>query len=877
MKFDATDKSPAFAGATLDILSNVLSRAADPGDVGAYLTEEIRELTGARCVLFIQCQSTSCELSHRVVSVNPLRKREWAEGPAQGFLYDAVHRVRAPRVWRGDEPSEVASLLRREGFELSMGCPLDVGGFRVGAMLALGLPDERHIAAVLSLLSNLSTTVALVFRNAVLYESQEQLVQERTAELRDKNAKLALELAARKKSEEALHRSNRELRAISLCNQVLMRAADETDLLQDICRIVCDEAGYRLACVGYGEQGDPKTLHPVAWGGLGGRKDADGRLAPAENEVLGQRLWERVARSGETLCIQDFATDPQMAPWQEVALRHGCRSGIGIPLKDENASVFGVFLVYSSEANAISPDEVRLMQELAGDLTFGIGVLRARIERKRAEQSVALLSFALNNVREAAFLIDEEARFRYVNEESCRILGYSRDELLGLHVSDIDTGFPLERWESHWLDLKANGSIALESQHRAKDGRLLPVEVSANYFEFDGRGYNLALARDITERRQIEKERERLLESVQEERSRLRVILDTAPVGISLYLAPHGRLSLLNKAAETILGRPASAPEIGIAERGFFEAIRFPSGELFPPSEQPLSRALRGETVTGVGSLLRQPSGREMHILENSAPLRNAQGRVVGAVLGFQDVTPIREQERLREEFIASAAHELKTPVATIRGYAELLHRWTPEERVAHEARAIEAIDAQTHRIARRVQEMLEVVRFQRAREALLPRRFDLGELASQVVEREQALTPLHRVSLRREGPAPVKADRERLEEVLAGLLTNAVEFSPQGGDVGARVWTRGGEVFFSVCDQGVGIAKQRQAHVFEPFYEAAPSGAPGYRRNVALSLYLSKLVVERHEGHIWLESEEGKGSTFYFSLPSAMGSDDGP
>jgi PAS domain S-box-containing protein len=125
-------------------------------------------------------------------------------------------------------------------------------------------------------------------------------------------------------------------------------------------------------------------------------------------------------------------------------------------------------------------------------------------ERKRAEQDIFLMNFALNNVREAAFLIDETARFRFVNDESCRVLGYAREELLQLGVADIDPDFPTRRWSSHWRDLKARGSLTFEGRHKTKDGRIVPVEISANYFEYDKVGYNLALARDITERKQAE-------------------------------------------------------------------------------------------------------------------------------------------------------------------------------------------------------------------------------------------------------------------------------------------------------------------------------------------------------------------------------------
>ncbi|HTP06436.1 MAG TPA: PAS domain S-box protein, partial [Nitrospirota bacterium] len=107
------------------------------------------------------------------------------------------------------------------------------------------------------------------------------------------------------------------------------------------------------------------------------------------------------------------------------------------------------------------------------------------------ERSVELLNFALDKVHEAAFLIDKDARFRYVNDESCRALGYSREELLGLGIADIDPDFPIERWPVHWDELRKRGSITFEGRHRTKDGRIFPVEISDSYFEYDGQGYNL--------------------------------------------------------------------------------------------------------------------------------------------------------------------------------------------------------------------------------------------------------------------------------------------------------------------------------------------------------------------------------------------------
>ena len=194
-----------------------------------------------------------------------------------------------------------------------------------------------------------------------------------------------LDITERKRAEEELHRLNRELRAISKCNQTLMRAEDEQTLLNDVCQIVCDEAGYRLVWAGYAEHDDGKTIRPVAWAGAEDGYLAETGLTWADTE-RGRGPCGIAICSGESICIQDFTSTPQAAPWRDNALQRGYRSSIALPLKDESGNAFGVINIYSTEPNAFTPDEIRLLNELAGDLAFGIMVLRARVENKRAEQ-----------------------------------------------------------------------------------------------------------------------------------------------------------------------------------------------------------------------------------------------------------------------------------------------------------------------------------------------------------------------------------------------------------------------------------------------------------------------------------------------------------
>ena len=231
------------------------------------------------------------------------------------------------------------------------------------------------------------------------------------------NIKLASALEERRRAEESLDRLNRRLHAISNCNQILMRAVDEQTLLDDVCRIVCD-AGYRLVWVGYAEPDDVKTLRPVAWAEPDGGSTAPAKLTweehPDPESPAGQAI-----RSGEVVCVPNLTATPQMTPWQEEALRHGYRSGIALPLKDETAQTFGVLKIYSSEPNAFTPDEIRLLEELAGDLAFGVTTLRSRDKRKRTEQSLAAgeakMSSILDNIGIGVSLISPQMEILELN------------------------------------------------------------------------------------------------------------------------------------------------------------------------------------------------------------------------------------------------------------------------------------------------------------------------------------------------------------------------------------------------------------------------------------------------------------------------------
>ena len=310
----------------------------------------------------------------------------------------------------------------------------------------------------------------------------------------------------RRQSEESLGRLNRELLAIGNCHQILMRAKDEQALLNGICRIICDEAGYRMAWVGYVEHDPDKTVRPVAWGGVEQGYLATVNITWADSE-RGRGPTGTAARSGKTACIQDFTSDPKAAPWRENAQRRGYRSSIALALKDENANIFGVITIYSTLAHAFTPAEIRLLEELADDLALGVSVLRTRAERKQAEAIRTQLAAIVEFSNDAIIGKTPDGIITHWNKSAERIYEYAADEIIGKSITVLA---PASRHtEIHQLLRKIRQGETVvnhESERIRKDGSLIHVALTLSPIK-DATG-NITgistIARDITEHKLAE-------------------------------------------------------------------------------------------------------------------------------------------------------------------------------------------------------------------------------------------------------------------------------------------------------------------------------------------------------------------------------------
>lgn len=249
-----------------------------------------------------------------------------------------------------------------------------------------------------------------------------------------------------------------------------------------------------------------------------------------------------------------------------------------------------------------------------------------------------------------------------------------------------------------------------------------------------------------------------------------------------------------------------------------------------------------------------------------SGPVYKEDGVLLGRIEVYTDVTEIQQLQRNKDEFLSVVSHELKTPVTSIKGYAQLLRRRADRDRSQESLlTSFGVIERQANRMQQLIETLLDLSRWDLGRLTFESRELDVVALVRRAVEGLELTNDSHRIEL--DLPAstvPVKGDEHRLEQVVTNLLLNAVRYSPEALSIAVRV-EDGADARISVRDHGIGIAADVQSHVFERFYRG-----PGMTdlTGLGIGLYISKNIVERHGGRIELQSSVGVGSTFTVILP---------
>lgn len=494
-------------------------------------------------------------------------------------------------------------------------------------------------------------------------------------------------------------------------------------------------------------------------------------------------------------------------------------------------------------------------------------------ERKRAEETLreseerfrSLVEQALDGI----FLHDLDGRIIDVNPSGYRMLGFNRDELLGMNIADIESGIDPRTLKDLWTILKSGEARVVQGRALRKDGFTFPVEVQLGLVQWGERQMVLAMVRDISERKQAE-------DALAAEKELLAVTLRSIGDGV-ITTDQEGKVLLLSRIAEKLTGWSEE------------EARGKPLHEVMPlvhrvtrqRLESPVRRVLDSGQIVFLDSeaLLIARDGTERLIADSGAPIRDPRSRVIGVVVVFRDITT---QQRLEEEL--HKAQKLESLGVLAGGIAHDFNNLLTGILGNISMAKLDAADAAMH-------QQLEAagnaaLRAQGLTHQLLT--FAKGGAPIKTVAaiadlvRESAEFALHgsRVGYTfRCGDDlwPVEVDASQMSQVINNLVLNAVQAMPGGGGIAVTLenvnlakdaglpLAPGPYVLIRVADQGVGIDPAHLGRIFDPYFSTREEGT-------GLGLASTYSIIKRHEGHIDVASKPGKGTTFAIWLPASPG-----
>lgn len=361
----------------------------------------------------------------------------------------------------------------------------------------------------------------------------------------------------------------------------------------------------------------------------------------------------------------------------------------------------------------------------------------------------------------------------------------------------------------------------------------------------------------------------RLYAQLSTERSRLAAVIEKSADGI-LILRPDRRVEVVNQTLIQMLGRRAE-DVIGKPCGQVLELTSVTGDNLCGEWEQPIPPSgLRCE-----GDLA-QPSGSSRAVAITYTPLFDDEDQLTNIIANVVDITRFREEEEMKSTFVSIMSHELKTPVALVKGYAQTLARpdasWDPETA----RQSLQIIEEEADRLESLINNLLDVSRIQAGDLRLDITDVDMNRLLERVAQDYRTQTERHCIEVDLPEKLPfVPGDEERLRQVFTNLVGNAIKYSPEGGHIRIGGWldeknrspSGKGRLVIYVADEGIGIPEEELPRIFERFYRV-DSSLRRRTAGVGLGLFLIRAIVEAHKGEIWVRSELNKGTTFSVALP---------
>jgi two-component system, cell cycle sensor histidine kinase and response regulator CckA len=514
-----------------------------------------------------------------------------------------------------------------------------------------------------------------------------------------------------------------------------------------------------------------------------------------------------------------------------------------------------------------------------------IAVAQALVCARRAEQREDEAGrkgqAALEAIGCGAALLDSSGIIRQVNRALCELVGKPGQELIGKHYLEVPPGIT-ESEEGLPFD-RARRSLRRQFAEIEACGRCFRVVVDPLLDASGAFSGALRTVEDTTDRKSVERERERLLSQLASERARLETVLQQMPAGVIMAEAPSGELVLINGRVESIFRGPFRIGG-GIKDYLQYPAFR-PNGRAYRPDEHPLARTIQsGEVITDEEMEFVRADGTRAAVLVSSAPIRNPEGSIIAGALTVHDVTErtqlehqLRQAQKMEAmgRLAGGVAHDFNNLLTVIGGYGQMVRdALDPKSPMRKD---LEAILEASDRASTLTRQLLTFSR----RQMVEPRVLDLNRHIARVSRmlRRVIREDIELVTILKADPARIKADPAQIEQVLMNVAVNAKDAMPKGGkltvetayvDTAEEAAAPGGlkpgqYVALSMTDTGTGMDAETQSHLFEPFFTTKSKG-----KGTGLGLSTVYGIVKQNGGEIVIASEVGRGTTVRVYFPLA-------